>query len=183
MRFSVFGNYIKFLLNEYQHMHLVSFKITYWIATMLQSNGLHIVIIPEMCTLSSMHCHVLDNSYFSPISLSSWNLKSVQMNANSISELTKITYLSYFHYLNVFYLIISCSYQSVFKGEFLWYCGNTDEKLRNIFKVKSTKILRGGSWAPFSIVLIWVLTVYSNKLQDLKNIGDQLKMHSHLPSS
>lgn len=105
------------------------------------------------------------------------------MNANSISELTKIMYLSYFHYLHLFYLIVYCLYQSAFKGKFLWYCGNTDEKLHNIFKVKSTKILSGDSWAPFSIVLNWVLTFYSNKLQDLTNLRDQLKKHSHLPNS
>lgn len=60
-----------------------------------------------------------------------------------------------------------------------------DEKLHNIFKLsqKSTKTLRGDLWALFSIVLNWVLTVYSNELQNLTNIGHQFKKRPHLPNS
>lgn len=110
---------------------------------------------------------------------------STQIYFSSISELTKIMYLSYFHHIYLFYFIMSCFYQFVFKGKFLWYCGNTGEKLHNIFKAsqKSTKILCGDPWAPFSIVLNWVLTVYSNELQNLTNIGHQFKKHPHLPNS
>lgn len=184
MRFSVFGNYINFLLNEYHHMHLVSFKITYWIGTMLQSNGLHIVLIPEMCTCW-VPCFVtyLRIHTFSPLP---WAVE----NSHQYADECQFYFRAYKNYVFVlfplsssFCLIISCLYQYVFKGKFLWYCGNTDEKLHNISKVKSTKILSGDSWAPFSIVLNWVLTFYSNELQDLTNIGDQLKKHSHLPNS
>lgn len=85
----------------------------------------------------------------------------------------------------IFFFIMSCFYQSVFNGQFLWYFGNTDEKLHNIFKAsqKSTKILCGDPWDPFSIVLKWVLTVYSNELHNLTNIDHQFKKRPHLPKN
>lgn len=49
MRFSVFANYIKFLLNEYQTCILFLSK-SHIDFDNAESNGLHIGVIPEMCT-------------------------------------------------------------------------------------------------------------------------------------